>query len=275
MNQSTLHIAATADLHVRVGDDLTYLREGLAKAIAKADVLLIAGDLVDVGRLAEMEYLASVLADIPVPVFAVLGNHDRRGMRKSAMIKVLRKAGVRTLDGTSALVEIEGRPSLGVAGLTGTGGGFRPEGEEPGAGSRVTRAAMIKSHREAARLRQSMRNLNDLNPDTTVVMTHFSPVADTLVGEPPLKYWMLGNALLGRTIDEFKPALVIHGHAHLGSEIGATEAGVPVRNVAVPVCGGLRLFDLEPGQPVRDAGLIPLAYDPIRGTGREAVANVT
>ena len=275
MTSSSIRIAATADLHIRIGDDLTYLRTALLQAAAQADVLLIAGDLVDVGRLAEMEYLAPILAEIPIPIIAVLGNHDRRGMRRSAMIKVLRAVGVRVLERSGALVEIAGYPTLGIAGVTGSGGGFRPDGEEEGPSARVTRAAMHKSRRESALLRKSLRELELLNPDVTVVLTHFSPTPSTLGTEPVLKYWMLGNALLGRTIDEFSPAMVFHGHAHLGNEIGQTDGGVPVRNVAVPVSGGIRLLQFDTDGTVTDVGLIPVAFDATRGGSREEVSNAS
>ncbi len=194
MPVSTIRIAATADLHVRMGDDLTDLQQALADVGELADVLLIAGDLVDIGRVAEMEALAEVLAESPIPVFAVLGNHDRRGMRKVAMTKVLRGAGVSVFDGSGAMVTMPDRPSLGIAGVTGTGGGFRPEGEEQGHSARFTKAAMHKSRRESAALRRALRELAEKQPDITVVMTHFAPTDSTMGTEPVLKYWMLGNA---------------------------------------------------------------------------------
>lgn len=274
MISSTIRIAATADLHIRTGDDLAYLRDAFSRTEENADVLLIAGDLVDVGRLAEMEYLAEVLAEISIPVFTVLGNHDRRGMRRAAMIKVLRSVGVRNLDGTGALVQIEGRPTLGVVGVTGTGGSFvDDESDQIGPSARFTRAARIKSRKESARLRRALRELASQEPDITVVMTHFSPTTTTLGGEPPLKYWMLGNALLGKTIDEAQPALAIHGHAHLGNEIGQTEGGTLVRNVAIPVCGGIRLFEASRDIGLAETGLIPVAFDATRGGMREALVD--
>lgn len=274
MISSSIRIAATADLHIRTGDDLAYLRDAFAQTAEIADVLLIAGDLVDVGRLAEMEYLAEILAEITIPVFTVLGNHDRRGMRRAAMIKVLRSVGVRNLDGTGALIQIEGRPSLGIVGITGTGGSFvDDESDQIGPSARFTRAARIKSRKESARLRRALRELSNQEPDVTVVMTHFSPTTTTLGGEPPLKYWMLGNALLGKTIDEAQPALAIHGHAHLGNEIGQTEGGTLVRNVAVPVCGGIRLFHASIEDGLTEAGLIPVAFDATRGGVREALVD--
>jgi hypothetical protein len=56
---------------------------------------------------------------------------------------------------------------------------------------------------------------------------------------------MLGNCELGVVLDRYAPDLVIHGHAHLGTLMGQTPGGVPVRNVALPVVGKVHLETLE------------------------------
>lgn len=259
MSATLVRIAAIADLHIRTNQDLSPLRRALDGIQNDADVLLIAGDLTEMGRLVEMEQLAEVLSTVPIPVFATLGNHDRRNVRRSAQIRILRDFGVRVLDASGAVIELPGDRTLAIAGVTGTGGGFRPGSEEFGGGVRFTRAVMMKSRRESARLRKVLTRLSQQEPDLLVVMTHFTPTPSTLGGEPPLKYWMLGNALLGSTIDEFAPTLVVHGHAHLGNEVGATEGGVPVRNVALQVTQGIRLLSLQSNGTVESTGLRPIA----------------
>jgi hypothetical protein len=56
---------------------------------------------------------------------------------------------------------------------------------------------------------------------------------------------MLGNGELGVVLDRRMPDLVVHGHAHLGTLKGCTPGGIPVRNVALPVVGGIYLEVLE------------------------------
>lgn len=258
MSTHSIRIAAIADLHVRTQDDLRRFRDAFANLEQDADLLLIAGDLTEMGRVAEMVLMAQVLGTVAVPTFVTLGNHDRRGMRRSALTKVLREAGTIVLDGTGAIARLPDGTSIGIAGVTGTGGKFRPEDEEFGPGARFTRALLVKSRRESARLRKVMRELQAQQPDVLIVMSHFAPTITTLGDEPPLKYWMLGNALLGETIDTFSPDLVVHGHAHLGNERGSTEGGVPVRNVALPVIGGIRLLEIAPDGTVTDTGLRPI-----------------
>lgn len=258
MTKPLVRIAATADLHIRVRDDLDPLRAAFSDLHHDADVLLIAGDLTELGLVAEMELLAEVLAEVSIPVFVTFGNHDRRGMRRSALKKVLRSAGAVVLEGSGAITSMPEGRQIGIAGVTGTGGGFNIHGEEYGRGRKFARAVMVRSRRESARLRKTLRQLQSANLDALIVLSHFAPTATTLGKEPVRKHWMLGNALLGNTIDEFKADLVIHGHAHLGNETGSTIGGTPVLNVALPIVGGIRLLEIDAGGAPRAVGIRPI-----------------
>jgi Icc-related predicted phosphoesterase len=75
-----------------------------------------------------------------------------------------------------------------------------------------------------------------LKTERTVVVLHYAPVQDTVVGEPEEIFPFLGSARLGETIDRFEGVrCVVHGHAHRGAHEGRTPRGVPVYNVAKPV----------------------------------------
>jgi Icc-related predicted phosphoesterase len=85
--------------------------------------------------------------------------------------------------------------------------------------------------------------------DVCIVLLHYSPVRDTLRGESPELYPFLGSYLLAEAIDDAGADLVVHGHAHNGSERGMTPGGVRVRNVAQPVIRrAYRLFELHPDE---------------------------
>ncbi|GAA5076811.1 hypothetical protein GCM10023319_13390 [Nocardia iowensis] len=78
----------------------------------------MAGDLTDGGTRAETELLCAEIADLPVPVAAVLGNHDhdhRLGFRISAQLNDI---GVHMLEGTAITLELAGI-RLGIAGVMG------------------------------------------------------------------------------------------------------------------------------------------------------------
>jgi Icc-related predicted phosphoesterase len=69
-----------------------------------------------------------------------------------------------------------------------------------------------------------------------VVLLHYAPVVETLVGEPETIWAFLGSGRLAGPIGAHRPDLVLHGHAHHGAAEGSI-GGVPVRNVAVHVLG--------------------------------------
>ncbi|HEX9577948.1 MAG TPA: metallophosphoesterase family protein [Myxococcales bacterium] len=54
-------------------------------------------------------------------------------------------------------------------------------------------------------------------------------------GAPLEIYPFLGATRLASPIDQLRPDFAIHGHAHRGVLRGATQGGVPVYNVALPV----------------------------------------
>jgi Icc-related predicted phosphoesterase len=79
------------------------------------------------------------------------------------------------------------------------------------------------------------RELARLEADVRVLLMHYAPVRDTLLGEPAELYPLLGSYLFAEVADRHGVDLVLHGHAHAGTEKGNTPTGIPVRNVAMPV----------------------------------------
>lgn len=242
--EATFRIAAIGDLHLKsaVPRDIA---EELAALDGKVDLLVIAGDITEGGRLPEVELACDLLAGIRTPIIAVLGNHDRRGVRRRAMRLLLESAGVRLLDGSSLVHVGPGGGKIGLAGVGGYGGGFWPEEVPDLIAARLSKAVGVRARREALRLQNALDELEFRDSDVVVVVMHYSPTVSTLGEEPPLKYWMLGNSLLGRVIDDHRVDLVIHGHAHLGNEYGQTPGGTPVRNVAVSVTGGPVIYEVS------------------------------
>jgi Icc-related predicted phosphoesterase len=264
---SVIRVAALSDTHIRAS--AVVRRDALAWLEGAADVLVVAGDLTESGRIPEVEVVARALSRSPVPVYAVLGNHDRRGLRRMAMRKVLHDGGADLLDGEFRTLDLPTGGRIAIAGTTGTGGGFGGEPAEPGPAGKLARALMAKSRREVARLHRVLSEMERGGADVSLVLTHFSPTASTLGMEPPLKYWMLGNAGLGRVIDAHRIDLAIHGHAHLGSPEGTTPGGTPVRNVAVPTLGNVLLYHVGPGQRVEHAGgPCPGIVEPVADPGQ-------
>lgn len=242
-----IRVAAVGDIHLnasnrgRLGPHLLGLRY-------RADLLLLAGDLTCLGNDAEAEVVAEELtpALAEVPVFAVLGNHDYESNEEVSVAGILGRAGIRILEGNADSVEVDG-VRVAIAGGKGFGGGF--VGASAGEFGEPEFKAFARQGRLAGdRLRSSLRTIT---ADATIVLLHYSPIAQTLEGERPELFPFLGSHHLADAIDEAGVDLVLHGHAHAGCETGTTPGGAPVRNVAQPVLGRpFAVYGVEPGRPV-------------------------
>ena len=235
-------IAAVGDVHIG-NDGAERLAAGLDGVEDRAEALLLAGDLTRCGDPGEAKLLAEVLEDLRLPVVTVLGNHDHHADRTDEVVQVLTDAGVTVLEGTSTVLHLDGA-TLGIAGTKGFGGGFAgatiSEFGEP-LMKEFARCAMTM----AARLEEGLRAI--AGADHRVALLHYSPIRETLQGEHPEIYPALGSYLFGEAIDRAGADLVLHGHAHRGTERGLTPGGIRVRNVAQPVIDcAYRLFDLTP-----------------------------
>ncbi|GGT46035.1 metallophosphoesterase family protein [Streptomyces purpureus] len=227
-----IRIAAVGDIHL--GEDCRgLLRPAFDTLRDSADVLLLAGDLTRHGTVPEAEIVAAEVAGLPVPVVAVLGNHDYHSDQEAEVTAVLADAGVTVLEGDGTTLDIRDT-RVGIAGTKGFCGGY--EGRSAGEfGEPLMKEFVRYTRRCASSLRGTLEELAADGCAVRIALTHFSPVPDTLAGEPPEIYPFLGSYLLAEAVDEGGADLAVHGHAHLGVEHGMTAGGVRVRNVAQPV----------------------------------------
>jgi Icc-related predicted phosphoesterase len=234
-------VAATGDLHYlpqRAGQ----LAAQLERLRGAADVLLVAGDLTERGDPGEAAGVARELRAAGVPVVAVLGNHDHDLGLEKEFAAGLERQGVRVLQGEGVQMDVGG-VRLGIAGATGFGGGF-PGCCVSDVGEAPMKDFVAYTREQADRLEAALKALD---ADVRIALLHYSPCRQTLTGEPLELYPFLGSHLLGEAIDRAGADLVLHGHAHLGTEGGTTPGGIPVRNVALPVTRNtLRIFPLSP-----------------------------
>ena len=227
-----IRIAATADVHYGAGGHGS-LHDHLKAVERDADLLLIAGDLTQHGRLDEAARLAGDLAQLSIPVAAVLGNHDHQSDLESEVAATIAASGVSVLDRDCICLETPAGV-VGVAGLKGFGGGFA------GAcvtdfGERETKAFAQTGLAAARDLARALEGLPASGLAARVALVHYSPIEATLVGEPAQLWPFLGSYLLAEAIDRAGADVAFHGHAHAGSPSGRTPKGVPVHNVAQPV----------------------------------------
>jgi Icc-related predicted phosphoesterase len=227
-----IRVAAVGDIHMGP-DSQGLLRPAFETLPDCADMLLLAGDLTRHGTPEEALVVAQEVRGLPVPVVAVLGNHDHHDEQPEKVADILKDAGVTVLEGDGTIVECGGT-RVGVAGTKGFCGGFvgRSAGEF---GEPLMKEFVRYTRRSADGLRTALEELGKEGCEVRVALTHFSPVADTLAGEPLEIYPFLGSYLLAEAIDTAGADLSVHGHAHMGTEHGMTAGGVRVRNVAQPV----------------------------------------
>ena len=237
-----IRVAAVGDLHAS-RDSAGTIRPQLRDVAERADVLLVAGDLTKRGTPEEGSVLAAELKDLGLPVFAVLGNHDHHSGRAAEVREAVEAGGVTVLEGEGVVVELDGT-RLGVGGAKGFGGGFAGKSATE-FGEEEMKAFVRHTRSIAERLHQALAGLD---ADVRVALLHYSPVPDTLEGEPPEIFPFLGSYLLGEAIDAAGADLILHGHAHRGAEKGCTPGGIPVRNVALHVLNRpYTVYRLGPG----------------------------
>lgn len=241
-----VRIAAVGDLHYSQTLDPS-LRDMLARAGHDADVLLLCGDLTDHGLPEEAHGLArEIHSSVNIPVIGVLGNHDFEGGKQDEVKKILSEAGIRILDGDA--IEVAG---VGFAGLKGFCGGFGKRALGPW-GEQIIKDFVREALDEALKLESALARLRRV---PRVAVLHYSPVQDTVEGEPPEIYAFLGSSRLEEPINRYRCDVVFHGHAHRGRPEGKTSTGIPVYNVSVqllrcsfPDRPAYRLFEIQVGE---------------------------
>ena len=228
--------AATADIHFSP-QSYDKIRDQMNRVRDDADLMVIAGDLTNYGRPAEMESLLNALVRLRVPIVAVLGNHDYESGQHEKLMEMMTAEGVKVLDGTGYE-----RDGVGFAGTKGFLGGFG-RGILTAFGEPEVKAFVQAGIEEAMKLE---RALAQLRTEKRVIVVHYAPIGDTIKGEPVEIYPYLGSSRLAEVVDRHGANLVVHGHAHHGQADGKTTAGVPVHNVALNI-----LMAQDPPKPYR------------------------
>jgi Icc-related predicted phosphoesterase len=220
-----MRIAALADLHYSP-QSYDKIREQMSKIRDEAELLVLAGDLTNYGRPQEMESLLAMLVRLRIPIVAVLGNHDYESGEHNKLMEMMSAEGVKVLDGTAYE-----RDGVGFAGTKGFLGGFG-RSMLTAFGEPEVKAFVQAGIDEALKLE---RALSQLRTEKRVIVIHYSPIGDTVEGEPKEIYPYLGSSRLMEVCDRHGANVVFHGHAHHGSPDGKTTAGIPVHNVAMQI----------------------------------------
>lgn len=227
---SKLRIAALGDLHVRNNSTGSY--QNLFAEISKnADILLLCGDLTDLGLPEEAEILGKELQACTVPVVGILGNHDYHNRKENEVARILQQNKLNFVHGVEFILEKNGK-RYGFTGAKGFGGGFRPSmwGRFGEPEQKAFYDAITKEVQTLENGLNRLQRMNDI--DGIFVLLHFSPIRETLHGELQELYPFLGSTKLEEVIDRYTVNAVFHGHSHFGYPKGKTEKGIPVYNAA-------------------------------------------
>jgi Icc-related predicted phosphoesterase len=220
-----VRLGAVGDLHVN-RQKTADLQAVLQHAREHVDILVLCGDLTDIGLPDEAHILARELTGVRIPVVAVLGNHDYHSGQQQEIREILTHAGVMVLDGDSH--EIRG---IGFAGVKGFIGGFERRLLEPW-GEETIKRVVHESVAEALKLESALARLRTRQ---TIVVLHYAPIAGTVDGEPEQVFPFLGSSRLEEPINRYHVTAVFHGHAHHGRAEGRTGNQTPVYNVSLPL----------------------------------------
>ncbi len=215
------------DLHFSSGSS-SYIRALFRSAGGESEMMVLCGDLTTRGLIEEARGLAEAISYYERPVIAVLGNHDYEANNNEEIMDILEEVGVHMLERNNYVSDND---EVGIVGTKGFCGGFLNCRIAP-FGERILKMFINETYKEANRIN---RELKSLKADFRVVCYHYAPVRETCIGEHTEVIPFLGSSILSDPVDTFKADLVLHGHAHNGMEKGRTLAGIPVRNVALPV----------------------------------------
>lgn len=255
-----IRIAAVGDLHFDSTRGTSF-REMFADVNKEADILLLLGDMTTHGRPEQMMTFVDELAGLNIPIVAVLGNHDHEAGMADELTAILHERGIHVLDGSEVVID-----GIGFAGTKGFAGGFGRGALAP-FGELLIKEFVQASLDEALKLENALRSLH---ADVKVVLLHYAPIFETIVGEPEVIWPFLGSSRLLQPIDTIGADVVFHGHAHHGTIEAKTPAGIPVFNVAQPLleARGERYLIWEVEAPERRKPEIePRPTRTARGTG--------
>lgn len=228
-----MRIVGTSDIHAPV-----FLKE-LKKAseeCGNADLLILAGDIIDRGRIEYYGEVVDELSKTGAKMIAVFGNDEFDDLKEELRRTVPK---VRFLDDESLIVTING-VNLGIVGSRGSL-------ELPTIWQR-RRVPDIERIYEG-RIKVLGEMLRDLRKkaDLILLITHYATTTKTLRGENPRAWRYLGHRGFE---DYFRDGLVdiaVHGHSHNGSKF-ATIGRTIVYNVAFPLWK--KLVDVSPKRRV-------------------------
>ena len=201
MAGTVVRVAALADLHCTKTSQGAF-QPLFARITESADLLLLAGDLTDYGLPEEARVLAQGAdgaAAFRWPPCSAITTSNRERPTRCAQILV---------DGRPRRCSTATRASctgIGIAGVKGFGGGFGKRALGPW-GETIIKQFVREAVDEALKLEAALARLRT---PQLVALLHYSPVQQTVEGEPLEIYPFLGSSRLEEPIGRYPVSLVV------------------------------------------------------------------
>lgn len=213
-----VRIFAVADIHTP--RNLNLFHKALEAITTCPDLILLAGDTVEKGKVKEFSSVLDFLEKWRCPIISVFGNEEFDHLFDRFRNEYPQ---IRFLDDEVLNLRIKG-VSLSVVGTRGSL-------------DRLTKwqARNRPEFRQIFRRRVETvaRLLRTTHADFNILLSHYAPTYRTMQGEDPRFYSYLGSNRFEEVILQNKPDLVIHGHIHHGIT-GVFIDSIPVWNVSLP-----------------------------------------
>lgn len=228
-----MRILGTSDIHAPV-----FLKElkRASNECGSADLILLAGDIVDRGRIEYYGEVVDELSKTGGEIVAVFGNDEFDDL-KDELRQTLPK--VRFLDDESLLITING-VKLGIVGSRGS-----LELPTVWQRKRIPDIERIYERRIKA-VGEMLRDLRG-RADLILLVTHYATTTKTLRGENPRVWRYLGHRGYENYFREGLVDIAIHGHSHNGSKYSIVGKTV-IYNVAFPLW--MKLVEVSPKRKI-------------------------
>ncbi|MCS7103373.1 MAG: metallophosphoesterase [Candidatus Korarchaeum sp.] len=228
-----MRILGLSDVHAPVF--LKELKEASDRC-GDADLLLLAGDIVDRGRIEYYGEVLDILSSTGAKIVAVFGNDEFDDLKDE-----LRKnlANVLFLDDESIVLRID-ETTIGIVGSRGSL-------ELPTVWQRRKIPNIERLYEDRVRfIGEMLRKLRN-KVYITILLTHYATTTKTLRGENPRAWRYLGHRGFEKYLQNGLVDIAVHGHSHNGTRFATIGRGA-IYNVAFPLWR--RVVDISPKEKV-------------------------
>ncbi|MEM0020639.1 MAG: metallophosphoesterase [Fervidicoccaceae archaeon] len=233
-----MKILATSDAHIPKGEaELQKAVEASCGQGEEVDVLILAGDMIERGKIALYPRVKEILSKCKARItIGIFGNEEFDDLRDEIEKN---NEWVLWLNDDVKDISINGEKIL-VFGSTGIL-------DEPTIWQRKNIPSI--EERYNARLRKLEEFLKIKFNGTKIAVFHYPPTYKTLYGEPSFAWHEMGSRRAEELIKKLGGVdLVIHGHAHRGKVLSVKIGEAEVYNVSLPARKDLFKYEFKKGK---------------------------